>query len=329
MARARSPSAKPDSQALGGGEGHDAPRPTAIPPRGWLAVARRLGREVIEKDLSLVAAGCAFFAFLALFPALTVMVSLYGLVLDPASVDRQLEAVREFLPPDVLLVIGGRLRDLAAAGTEPLGWGLVIGLVVALWSATAGTKALMSALNICYREVEKRGFLRFQATALGFTLAGILGVLFALTVIVGVPAVVSFDWLGPVARLALRLVSWALLAGFILVAVAVLYRYGPSRREARWRWITPGSLLVAVLWLLSSAAFSFYVANLAAYGATYGSLGAAVVLALWFYITAFVVLLGASLNAELELQTARDTTVAPEKPIGARGAYVADHVATS
>ncbi|NJM92193.1 MAG: YihY/virulence factor BrkB family protein [Rhodospirillaceae bacterium] len=225
--------------------------------------------------------------------------------------------------------LGGRLRDLTASSSAPLGWGLVIGLGVALWSATASTKAMLSALNICYRESEKRGIFHFQALSLAFTLAGIVGVIVALAIIVGVPAVVSFNWLGPLGQLALRLVSWTLLAGFIMVAMAALYRYGPSRREARWRWITPGSLLVAVLWLLSSAAFSFYVANFGAYNATYGSLGAAVVLALWFYITAFVVLLGALLNAELELQTAHDTTVAPVKPMGSRGAFVADHMVTS
>lgn len=306
-----------------------AARPAEIPWRGWRAVVRRVWDQVQKDNLSLIAAGCAFFALVALFPALSVTVSVYGLLLDPETAVGQLEAVRGLLPAEGYQLIDGRVREITGKGEARLGWGLALGLAVALWSSTASTKATMDALNICYREVEKRSFLRYQMVALAFTLSGIVGVILALSTIVGVPAVLSFNWLGPWAALALQLVSWTLLGAFIVVAMAVLYRFGPSRRAARWRWITPGSLLVAVLWLLCSAAFSFYVANFGAYDATYGSLGAAVVLALWFYISALVVLLGAELNAELELQTARDTTIAPVKPMGSRGAYVADHVAAS
>ena len=163
--------------------------------------------------------------------------------------------------------------------------------------------------------------------ALLFTLGGIVGVALALAVIVGVPAALPFTWLGPLASVAVRACSFALLLGFTVVALAVLYRFAPSRAEAKWRWITPGSLLAAGLWLLTSLAFSFYVSNFGSYDAYYGALGGVVVALLWFYISAYAVILGAELNAELELQTRRDTTTHPERPMGERDAFVADHVA--
>jgi membrane protein len=196
-----------------------------------------------------------------------------------------------------------------------------------LWSASAGTKALIMSLNIAYEEEEKRSLLRYNLTALFFTLCGVLGVSVALSVIVGLPALLQLDWLGGLGRVAARLVSYLLLLGFVVLGLALLYRFAPSRNEAHWHWITPGSALAAVLWLLASVLFSFYVSRLASYDATYGSLGTVVVVLFWFYISAFVVMLGAELNAELELQTKQDTTTGPERPMGERGAFVADHVA--
>lgn len=307
--------------------GRLARQPSEIPLRGWWAVARRVWREASSDNISMSAASCGFFALLAMFPALSVLISLYGLVFDPISVERQLEAVREFLPPASYDLIAGRVHDLVTTNNSRLGWGLAVSVALALWSASAATKAMMTALNLSYEEEEKRGFILFNVTALVFTLGGILGMSLALSIIVGVPAVLQLVWLGPLADIALRLVSWTLLAGFLVLGLAVLYRWGPSRQIARWHWITPGSVFVAVVWIAASVLFSFYVANFSSYDVTYGSLGAVVAAMMWLYISAFVVLVGAELNAELELQTMRDTTTGPVQPIGERGAFVADHVA--
>ena len=335
MADSAAAAATPRSDILDRGEpgieeralGRLARRPSEIPAGGWWAVLKRVFREAGSDNISMSAASCGFFALLAMFPALSVLISLYGLVFDPVSVEGQLEAVRDFVPPAAFELIAGRVHDLVTTNSSRLGWGLAFSVALALWSASAGTKAMMTALNISYEEKEKRGFLMFNATALLFTLCGILGMSLALSIIVGVPAVLSLVWLGPLADIALRVVSWGLLAGFLVLGLAVLYRWGPSRCSARWRWITPGSLFVAVVWLAASLLFSYYVANFSSYSVTYGSLGAVVAAMMWLYISAFVVLLGAELNAELELQTRQDTTSGAPLPMGERGAFVADHVA--
>ncbi|MEK0084439.1 YihY/virulence factor BrkB family protein [Benzoatithermus flavus] len=309
--------------------GHHATMPAEIPAKGWWQVLKRVWRETTSDRMSMMAASCAFYAMLALFPAISVLISLYGLVLDPSSVEGQLQAVRDILPAAAYDLVAQRVHDLAAKGSTTLSWGVAIGFLFALWSATAGTKALINALNIAYEEEEKRSFLRLNLVAIAMTLCGIVGVSVALSVIVGVPAALRLENLGPAAGIAVRLLSFLLLIGCVVVGLSVLYRFGPDRHEARWHWITPGSILAGVLWLLASLLFSFYVGHFASYDVTYGSLGAVVIVLMWFYISAFVVMLGAELNAELELQTKQDTTTGPARPMGQRGAYVADHVAVA
>jgi membrane protein len=312
-----------DDRALG----RHADRPGEIPPRGWRAVLRRVVDEAVSDDAGTAAASCGFYALLALFPTISVAVSLYGLVADPAAAAGRLEAVRDVLPPSTFELIAARTRELAAAGRTKLTWGLGLSLLVALWSAMNGAKSIIAALNVAYEERERRSFLRLNLVALLFTLGGIAGVALALAVIVGLPAALPFTWLGPLASAAVRACSFALLLGFTVAGLAALYRFAPSREEPRWRWVTPGALLAAGLWLVASLAFSFYVSNFGAYDAYYGALGGVVVALLWFYITAYAVILGAELDAELELQTRRDTTAGQARPMGERGAFVADHVA--
>jgi len=307
--------------------GREAAHPADIPPRGWWQVLRRVWAEALSDRLSIKAAGCAFYALLALFPAISVLISLYGLFLDPTSLEHQLEGARAMLPPAAYDLVAQRIHALAVKGATTLSWGVVLGVVLALWSASAGTKALIVSLNGAYEEREKRPFIRYQLTALLFTLCGVVGVVVALSVIVGLPTVLQLGWLGPMAQWAASALSYLLLLGFVVLGLSLLYRFAPSRREAHWRWVTPGSAVAAVLWLLASFLFSFYVANFASYDTTYGSLGAVVITLFWFFISAFVIMLGAELNAELELQTKRDTTAGPERPMGLRGAFVADHVA--
>jgi membrane protein len=246
---------------------------------------------------------------------------------DPITVNDQLEGARDMLPASTYDLIAARVHELAAAGRTKLSWGLALSLLVALWSAMSGTKAIISALNVAYEEREKRSLLRLNLVALLFTLGGMVGVVLALTVIVVVPTALAFSWLGPLATAAVRACSFALLLGFVMLGLAFLYRFAPSRADAKWRWVTPGSLLAAALWLAASLAFSFYVSNFGSYDTYYGTLGGVVVALLWFYISAYAVILGAELNAELELQTRRDTTTDPVRPMGERGAFVADHVA--
>lgn len=310
-----------------GARGEYADSPSDIPPRGWRQVLWRVKDEISGDNISIVAAGVAFYSLLAVFPALAAMVMVYGLFADPADVQRQLEPLKDVIPPDAFGILNGQLSAVASKGSQPLGFGLILTIGLSLWSATAGVKALFAAMNIAYEEKETRNFLRFNAVALLFTVLGLTFVIVALTVIAAVPAAADLLGVEGWARAGLLLLRWVGLAIFVMLALALLFRYGPSRATARFRWITPGAIVATVLWIVGSVAFSFYVQNFASYNKTFGSLGAVVVLLMWFYLTAFIVCLGAELNAELEHQTARDSTTGRERPLGDRGAFVADHAA--
>jgi len=307
--------------------GRRADSPGQIPWRGWKAVLHRTGREIISDRVSLVAAGCAFYATLALFPAISMLVFLYGLVFDPVTVEPQLQMLRDLLPPTAFQLISDRVHQLVTQRQGTLGIGLVVSTAITLWSSATGTKSLIAALNMAYEEVERRSFVRFQLMALGMTLVGIAGASLALAIVVFVPAIVSFLGIPGNVKGLIWAVSALVLVGYVMLSLSLVYRFGPCRRAARWHWVTPGSLLATVLWVIASLLFSFYVGHLASYDVTYGPLGTVIGVMMWFYVTAYVVLLGAELNSELELQTARDSTEGPSKPIGRRGAYVADHVA--
>jgi membrane protein len=329
----RSPAPEPrhdlvENVPRGSGLGRSARRPSAIPWRGWKQVLLRTWREISSDRVGLIAAGCAFWATLALFPAISMLISVYGLVFDPATVEPQLDVLHGLLPPAAYSLIAERIHTLVAHGSGELGLSLLIGTALALWSASTGTKSMLSALNLAYEEQERRSFLRFQFVGLLMTLGTILGAILAMALLVFLPVAIDFVGLDAHARILLRLGSFGVLVVFVGLALSVLYRFGPSREEARWHWITPGSLVATVLWLAASAVFSFYVGHLASYDATYGPLGAVVGVMMWFWMSAYAVLLGAELNAELELQTAEDTTTGPPKPMGTRGAYVADNVAS-
>ena len=211
--------------------------------------------------------------------------------------------------------------------TATLGFSLMISTIVALWSSATGTKAMLSALNMAYEEQERRSFLRFQATGLVMTLCGILGAVLALAILVFLPVAIEFVGLDAYAKVLLRIASFSILMLFVAISLALLYHFGPSRRSAKWHWITPGSSIATLLWLVASILFSLYVGHIASYDTSYGPLGAIAGVMMWFWVSAYAVLLGAELNAELELQTSEDTTTGPTKPPGQRGAFVADHVA--
>ncbi len=323
------PGAEPPPRTEHDRAGGRARSPVAIPPRGWWAVLLRVWDQLGKDNMSIVAAGCAFYAMLALFPAITALVSIYGLIADPAEIERQIESMRGVLPQEAIELIANQARQVASGRTGVLGWSAAIAVAIALYSASSGVKTLFTALCIAYEEQENRGLVRFNLTALAFTLAAIVGVIVGLVVIIGVPVVLSFLPLGPLAAWAVQVASWIVLLTLVVGGLAMLYRYGPSRAPARWRWITPGSLVATFLWIAASAAFSWYAANFGSYNQTYGALGGVIILLFWLFISAYAILLGAELNAELELQTERDTTTGPELPMGRRKAYAADHTATS
>jgi len=274
-----------------------------------------------------VAAGVSFFSLLAAFPAMAAFVSLYGLFADVKAVREQLALLRGVLPADALNFVGEQMLRLALGNTGGLSLAFAVSLIISLWSANAGMKALFDGLNIAYEEREKRGIIRLNLISLGFTLATIVFVIVVLTAVVALPVALGFiGYGGPDPMLLLR---WPLLlAGFIL-ALALLYRYGPSRQRARWRWVTWGSVAAAMLWILASLAFSEYVGRFGAFNRTYGSLGAVIGFLIWMWLSVIVVLLGAELNAELEHQTAVDSTTGAARPMGERGARMADTLGVS
>ncbi|QJE73145.1 YihY/virulence factor BrkB family protein [Aerophototrophica crusticola] len=306
--------------------GRHADTPTQIPAKGWWDILKRTWSESSRDNISIVAAGVAFLSLLAIFPAMSATIAIYGLVADPASIPEHVNSLSGVLPPDGLQVLQGQLQNLASQNSGALSFGLVSSLVLALWSAAGGIKSMMSALNIAYDEEEKRSFLKFTATALTLTLGAIMLLVVTIGIVIAVPAALHFIGLGQVVEWAVRILRWPLLGAALILALAVLYRYGPCRATPKWRWITWGAAAATLLWLAGSIAFSIYISKFADYNATYGSLGAGIILLLWLYLGAYAVLLGAELDAEMEHQTKKDTTTGPEKPMGERSAFVADTV---
>ena len=315
-----SPGAGTDAERA---RGRAAGKPTSIPAKGWKDVLWRTYEEFSADRLMLVAAGVTFYVLLALFPAITAFISIYGLFNDPASVNDQLQGLAGVLPGGALQIIGEQMQRLTSQESAKLGFGMVFGLGVALWSANAGMKTLFDAMNIVYEEEEKRGFIKLTLVTLGFTLGTIVALIVALTGVVVLPIVLEFLHLGGLETWLLVL-RWPILLVLVALGLSMVYRVGPSRSAAKWRWIAPGSLVSATLWVIFSLLFSWYAQNFGSYDETYGSLGAAIGFMTWIWISTIVVLLGAELNAELEHQTAIDSTTSPARPMGQRGASMAD-----
>jgi membrane protein len=307
--------------------GRDATRPAFIPLKGWWQVAQRVWIESGRDNLSVVAAGCAFYALFAVFPALSALIALYGLTADPATVELQFGMLKFVLPAQAYEIVIEQIRRVAEVSGHSLSWGLVFSLGLALWSVGSLIQVIFAALNIAYEEPERRSALRFYLSAFGFALLGIVIGALMLLALVYVPLLFAYAGFSSEFEFLVKLARWPLLALLVLVTLALLYRYGPCRRSAKWRWVSVGSVFASVLWLIASAGFSFYVSHFANYDRIYGSLGAVVVLLFWLYLSFYIVLLGAEINAELELQTAQDTTRGGARPMGQRGAFVADHVA--
>jgi membrane protein len=307
--------------------GRAARAPHELPRRGWTDVLWRTWEEAGKDRLLSVAAGVTFYVLLALFPAIAAFVSIYGLVADSGTVATHVGALSAMLPGGAVEIVGEQVDRIAGQETRTLGFAFASSVLLSLWSANAGMKALIDALNIVYEEDEKRSFLRLTLVSLAFTIGAMLFLVAALGVIIAVPVVLQAAGLGETVGFLVGLARWPLLLVAVAFALSVAYRYGPSREEPRWRWVTPGGLAAAVLWVVASLLFNWYAANFGSYNETYGSLGAAIVFMTWIWISTAVVLLGGELNAELEHQTAADSTSGPPRAIGRRGARMADTVA--
>ncbi|WP_375411621.1 YihY/virulence factor BrkB family protein [uncultured Bradyrhizobium sp.] len=308
------------------GRGRHAVAPWQIPWKGWKDILIRTYQQINNDRVLAVAAGVVFYGLLALFPAITALVSSYALFADGSTISKHLSLLAGVLPEGAFDIVKDQVDRVLAKGEVKLGLAFAFSFALAVWSANGGLKAIIDALNVVYEENEKRGFFKLNALSLALTFGGLLAVLLAIACVVALPIVLNAIGLGSVSDTLLRIGRWPLLILMMLLGLAVLYRYGPSRREPQWKWLSVGSTLATLIWLAGSALLSFYLANYANYDATYGSLGAAIGLMIWMWMSTIVVLMGAELNSEIEHQTTADTTKGGEKSMGMRGAEVADTV---
>jgi membrane protein len=314
-------------RALEAGRGRRAETPVRIPWVGWKDILWRTYEEISADRLLLIAGGVVFYALLATVPAITALVSVYGIFTTASSLGAQLSFLADVMPTTAYQLISDQVVRIAGNNDGKLTFAFIVGLGIALWSANAGMKAIFDALNIVYDEDEKRSFISLNAVSLAFTLAAILVLVLMLSAVVVLPLLLAL--LGFAAERQagwLPLLRWPVLFVLVMLALATLYRFGPSRRRAKWRWVSVGSLFATTAWLAISLLFSWYLSRFADYNATYGSLGAVIGLMMWLWLSTTVVLVGAELNSEIEHQTAKDSTVGPAKPLGARGAVMADTV---
>ena len=303
-AMGRRPSQEPHGlqqrRAEEAGRGRSAGSPFTIPARAWKDIFWRTYTQIGDDRLLAVAAGVVFYMLLALFPAITALVSLYGLLADPTTINDQLSLLQGVIPEGGIAIVREQVTRLAQISNGALGLGFFFGLALALWSANAGMKAIIDALNVVYDEREKRGFVKLTMVGLAFTLGGLVFIILALSAVVVFP--IALAWIGFESRSAelIAILRWPALFVIVVLALGVLYRYGPSRTPARWQWLSIGSVLAALAWLAVSALFSWYLANFAHYDATYGSLGAAIGLMMWLWLSGIVIVIGAELNAEID-----------------------------
>ena len=304
-----------------------ADEPSAISGEGWGSILRRLRHSLVRDDIWLRAAGVAFYTILAAVPTLVVPVSIYGLVADPASVRNPLQMLGGLLPRETSQFLADQMQAVAASSKMNLGAGLGGAILAALWSGRSGASAIIAAINMAYGEHEQRSFLRREQVALTVGVTTLLFVALAFVLIALVPLAITIAPLTPTQRTLILLGRWPALATLMVTGLGLLYRFAPCRRPAKWRWVSAGAITAAILWLSGSVAFSFYAGQVTSYGQTFGMLGAVMLLLTWLFLSAFSVLLGAELNAELERHTTLDTTEGADRPKGQRGAAAADATA--
>jgi membrane protein len=322
-------SSAPEPERLQRGRGRHSSSPFRIPWAGWKDILWRTYQRTSEDRLLATAAGVVFFGLLAVFPAITALVSFYGFFADPSTISKNLQSLALMLPEGSFQIVQDQITRVLAKGGTELGLTFLFGLALALWSANAGVKAVIDALNVVYEEREKRGFIHLNLVSLAFTAGGIIALLLMVGAVIAVPLALDRVSLATESQIIVSLTRWPLLLTMLLIALALLYRFGPSRREPQWQWLSVGSFVAALLWIVGSALLSWYLSNFGNYNATYGSLGAAIGLMTWMWMSAIIVLCGAELNSEIEHQTVYDTTTGRPKPLGTRGALMADTLGAS
>ena len=309
--------------------GIHAEKPTEIPWRGWKQILKRAWAENKADNMPIIAGGVAFFGFLSLFPALIALLSLYGLVATPETVAQQVDDLSAQLPESAAKIIEEQLNAIVANSGSALTFGLIVSILAALWSASGGVGNLVTAVNLAYDEVESRNFVKLKAMSLGLVLGSIVFVVITFGLVAVVPAVLDALPLGVVGTILAQVVRWVLLLAMFAGSLAVLYRIAPDRDAPRFRWVSLGAVIVTVIWALVSVGFALYVNNFGSYDKTYGTIAGVIVLMLWLYLTCYLLLLGAEINAEAEHQTAHDTTTGEPQPMGTRDAKMADELPES
>jgi len=305
--------------------GRHAQKPTDIPPKGWKDILWRTWQEYREDDLASVARSIAFSGMLALFPALAAFVSIYGIFADVGTAQRQLAGLTGVVPAGAATFIGEQMIRIAQQKEATLSFTFVLSLLLSIWSANAGMKALFSGLNIAYEEKEKRNFIKLNLVTLAFTLGAVVFLTVAMGAVIVAPVVLHLLRLDAMTHV-LALLRWPVLLLITMLALSAIYRYGPSRETPKWRWVSQGSVAASIMWLIGSILFSWYLGNFADYNATYGSLGTVFGFMMWLWLSSVVILLGAEINAEAERQTLKDSTTGEPQPLGDRGAKAADTV---
>ncbi|MCG2627858.1 YihY/virulence factor BrkB family protein [Bradyrhizobium sp. WYCCWR 13023] len=323
---ANSPETNPARAAMQPGHGRGSKGPFAIPWAGWKDIFWRTYQRIDDDRLLATAGGVVFFGLLAIFPAVTALVSFYGLFADPSTISGNLQTLATMLPEGSFQIVADQVARVVSKGNTALGATFLFGFVLAIWSANAGVKSIFDALNVAYEEREKRGFIKLNLISLSFTVGGILALLLMVAAVVAFPLALDHLGIPPDSKLIVALARWPLLLVILLAALAILYRFAPSRDAPRWQWLSIGAVTAALLWIAGSALLSWYLSAFANYNATYGSLGAAIGLMTWMWMSAIVIMFGAELNSEIERQTLRDTTTGRPKPLGSREAVSADTV---
>ena len=318
------PAAQSKSTETVPGEGAD--KPQEIPKEGWFQIAKRGWAEAKTDNVPLLAAGMAYYAFLAIFPALIAAVLLYSFFADPAQIQSQIEALGTAVPAEIRQILTDQIT--AASGNGAVGFGAVIAILVALFSASGGMGNLMTAINLAYDEEETRGFVKKRLIALALTLGAIVFLLIVVALVAVLPVVLQVFGTSTLVTVGIQVARWVLIVVVITVALAVLYRIAPDRDAPKLRWVSVGAAIATLLWIVASVGFSIYVSQFGSYAKTYGAIAGIVILLLWLFITSYAILLGAEINAESEQQTIKDTTKGAPQPIGERDAVKADSVPT-
>jgi membrane protein len=317
---------KYEARASEPGRGRNAETPSQIPAKGWVDIAWRIYASIMEDRILLIAAGATFYLLLALFPALAAFVSVYGFVADPRTVADQVAYLGGMLPQGSIDMIKTQLQSLTTQEASSLSTSFIIGLLIALWSANNGVKALFDAMNVAYRQNETRSFIRLNLISFLFTLGAIFIGIMMITMVGIVPAVLAFLRLDTWAEMIVKVLRWPVILLLVGTGITLIYRFGPDRHPAKLPWLTWGAGIATLVWLITSALFSWYLENFADYNATYGTLGAAIGFMMWTWISCIILIVGAEINGEMEHQTVVDTTVGEPKPMGTRGAVMADTV---